>query len=483
MRRVGAVPSAISRRRFLKASLAAGAALMLPQRQTTAQSISRPRVFIIGAGFAGLSCAYQLHRAGADVLVLEARNRLGGRVLTLGNVIPGQLIEGGAELVGGNHPTWMAYAKEFGLTMRDVSDDDDLASPLLINGKSYTNQAANRLFAEMDKALALMNSDARFINRDRPWLTADAARLDQRSLADVASHWSVEPDVRAAALALLANDSATNPSEASYLGILSTIAGGGIEAFWTESEIYRCAEGNQALATKLASAIGSDRIALRTPVERVSLQHNGVLLTTADGQQFRGDLVVFTAPPSTWEQMEIQPQLAAELRPFAGPAIKYISAVDRPFWQDSDLGPNALTSTAIGETWDASDGQRLTPQDAGAFTVFSGGAAAQQCLQIPKRQRDAQMTTWINAIYPHYGSAVRKQLFMAWPEERWTACGYSCPSLGQVTSIYPRLEEGIQNKLFFAGEYASLLFTGYMEGALHSGAVLAGRIAKRLNLA
>ena len=181
--------------------------------------------------------------------------------------------------------------------------------------------------------------------------------------------------------------------------------------------------------------------------------------------------------------MEIQPQLAAELRPFAGPAIKYISAVDRPFWQDSDLGPNALTSSAIGETWDASDGQRLTPQDAGAFTVFSGGAAAQQCLQIPKRQRDAQMTTWINAIYPHYGSAVRKRLFMAWPEERWTACGYSCPSLGEVTSIYPRLEEGIQDKLFFAGEYASLLFTGYMEGALHSGAVLAGRIAKRLNLA
>ena len=231
MRRVGAVPSATSRRRFLQASLAAGVALMLPQRQTTAQSISRPRVFIIGAGFAGLSCAYQLHRAGADVLVLEARNRLCGRVLTLGNVIPGQLIEGGAELVGGNHPTWMAYAKEFGLTMRDVSDDDDLASPLLINGKSYANQAANRLFAEMDKALALMNSDARFINRDRPWLTADAARLDQRSLADVASHWSVEPDVRAAALALLANDSATNPSEASYLGILSTIAGAALRPF------------------------------------------------------------------------------------------------------------------------------------------------------------------------------------------------------------------------------------------------------------
>jgi monoamine oxidase len=100
MRQVGAAPSGISRRRFLQASIAAGAALMLPQRQPpAAQGGSRPRVVVIGAGFAGLSCAYQLNRAGADVQVLEARNRVGGRVFTLDSFLPGKVIEAGAELI------------------------------------------------------------------------------------------------------------------------------------------------------------------------------------------------------------------------------------------------------------------------------------------------------------------------------------------------------------------------------------------------
>jgi monoamine oxidase len=215
MRRVGAAPSAITRRRFLQASLAAGAALMLPRQQSQAQVSSRPRVLVIGAGFAGLSCAYQLQRAGADVQVLEARNRVGGRVLTLNNFVEGQRIEAGAELVGGNHPTWMAYAKEFGLTMRDVSDEDDPASPVLIDGKLYTGQDARRLFESIDQALALMNADARSVNRESPWRTPDAERLDRLSFAQAVSRWSVEPEVRLAATTLLANDNVLDASEAS----------------------------------------------------------------------------------------------------------------------------------------------------------------------------------------------------------------------------------------------------------------------------
>jgi monoamine oxidase len=85
MRQVGEAPSGISRRRFLQATLVARAALMLPQRQySSAQAGSRPRVVVIGAGFAGLSCAYQLKRPGADMQVLEARNRVGGRVFSQG---------------------------------------------------------------------------------------------------------------------------------------------------------------------------------------------------------------------------------------------------------------------------------------------------------------------------------------------------------------------------------------------------------------
>jgi len=483
MRRSGAAPDAITRRRFLQASLAAGAALMLPQRSSSAAVAgTRPRVVVIGAGFAGLSCAYQLLRAGAEVHVIEARNRVGGRVFTLDSFAPGKVIEAGAELIGGNHPTWMAYAKEFSLAMRDVSEDGDHTSPILIGGKTYTNKEAEHLWEQIDKALSLMNFDARSVNLERPWLTPDAQRLDQRSFAQAAASWPMEPQVVSAATALMANDNVFQSDNVSYLGLLAAIAGGGIEAFWSESEIYRCAAGNQALAFKLAKAIGSERIQLRTPIEKLELRSDGVRITTVRGQTREADVAVLTAPPSTWDRMTFDPAMPADLSPYAGPAIKYLTAVDKPFWTSDGLGPDALSDTPIGETWNASDGQGNSTQDAACFTVFSGGDAAARCLKVPRQQRDRQMTAWIERIYPSYGNAAGRRMFMGWPEDRWTACGYTSPRLGEVTKIYPRLEQGIAEKLYFAGEYSSLLFTGYMEGGLHSGDTLAKRLAQKLSL-
>jgi len=483
MRQAGAAPDAIIRRRFLQASLAAGAALMLPQwRPSAAGAGTRPRVVVIGAGFAGLSCAYQLQRAGADVQVLEARNRVGGRVFTLDSFLPGKFIEAGAELIGGNHPTWMAYAKQFGLAMRDVSEDGDHTSPILIEGKTYSGKESERLWEQIEKALALMNGDARNVNLECPWLTAEAERLDRLSFAQVAAGWPIEPEVRAAATALLANDNVFRPDGVSYLGILAAIAGGGIEAFWSESEIYRCARGNQALALKLAEAIGANRLQLRTPIERLELR----LRWSAHQHRWRsatgGRSGGAHGATGHLGSHRVRPFLAIGSAPYAGPAIKYITALDKPFWRAGGLGPDALSDTPIGETWDATDGQRSSPQDPACLTVFSGGEAAERCLQVPRQQRDRQLTTWIERLYPGYGRAARRRLFMGWPEDRWTACGYTSPSLGEVTRIYPRMDAGIDNKLFFAGEYASLLFTGYVEGGLHSGATLAKRLASRLNI-
>lgn len=464
--------------------MAAGAALMLPRlRPSAAVAGRRPRVVVIGAGFAGLSCAYQLQRTGADVQVLEARNRVGGRVHTLSSFVPGKLVEAGGELIGGNHPTWMAYAQEFGLALRDVSEEADHASPILIDGKSYSNKEAEHLWEQIDKALALMNADAGSVNLERPWLTADAQRLDRRSFAEVAASWPLAAEIRGAATALMANDNVFQPARVSYLGILATIAGGGIEAFWSESEIYRCASGNQALAVQLAERIGQERIQLRTAVEKLELRTDGVRIGTTHGPSLEAEVVVLTAPPSTWDRMAVEPALPrSDLMPYAGPAIKYLTAVNQAFWTTDGLGPDALTDTPIGETWHATDGQGRSPHDAACFTVFSGGDAAAHCLQVPRQQRDRQMGSWIERIYPSYHAAAQRRMFMGWPEDPWTRCGYTSPNLGEVTGIYPRLDQGIADRLFFAGEYSSLLFTGFMEGGLHSGAVLAKRLAQQLNL-
>jgi len=101
----------IDRREMIRRSLAAAAGVLISQRAGFAGQRTGPRVVVIGAGFAGLAAAYELSRGGADVTVLEARNRVGGRVVSFTDLVPGAAMEGGAELIGTNHPIWQDYAK------------------------------------------------------------------------------------------------------------------------------------------------------------------------------------------------------------------------------------------------------------------------------------------------------------------------------------------------------------------------------------
>ncbi|WP_026319065.1 flavin monoamine oxidase family protein [Amorphus coralli] len=441
-----------------------------------------PHVIVIGAGFAGLSCAFQLLQAGARVTVLEARNRVGGRVLSLDGFIEGRVVEGGAELIGSNHPNWMAYSELFGLEFRDVTELEEEAAPILLNGRRYEGADLVSLWDRLQQTLDRMNADARTVTLDAPWKTPNAARLDSTSVASAFASWPVDDAARHAALTLLANDNASWPERDSYLGAISAIAGGGHERFWLDSEVYRCIGGNQTLAFKLAEAIGQDRVHLGAPVARIRLTGSGAAVDRADGQTVEGDAVVLTVPPSAWETFETDPVLPAGVQPTTGPAVKYLSRVSRPFWRQSGVQPNSLTDTPVGETWEGTDGQGGTVEQPACLSVFSGGQAAQDCLDFEPASRDEEMKAYLEAIYPGYSAHVERTMFMGWPNEKWTQCGYSCPAVGEVTSIYPNLEAGFENRLFFAGEYTSLLFTGYMEGALHSGARLARKLAGRFNL-
>ena len=105
---------------MLQRSLAAGAALLISERFTAPLSAGAGRVVVVGAGFSGLAAAYELSRAGYEVTVVEARNRIGGRVITFSDLVPGKNVEGGGELIGSNHPAWVAYAKQFELQFLDV---------------------------------------------------------------------------------------------------------------------------------------------------------------------------------------------------------------------------------------------------------------------------------------------------------------------------------------------------------------------------
>jgi monoamine oxidase len=145
--------SALDRREFLKLTLAASAGLLISSSDVFGD---RPRsrhgahrVIIIGGGLSGLACAYEVMHAGCDVTVLEARNRIGGRVLSLSDLVRGKSVEGGGEFIGRNHPIWLAYSKRFGLELFEANGDEHLDEPVILGGKRLGLQAAKALFEEM----------------------------------------------------------------------------------------------------------------------------------------------------------------------------------------------------------------------------------------------------------------------------------------------------------------------------------------------
>ena len=109
---------------MIQRSLAAAGVLLISDRFVARPRAAAGRVVVIGGGFSGLAAAYELSRAGYDVTVVEARNRVGGRVISFSDLSPGKNVEGGGELIGSNHPAWVGYAKQFKLQFLDVSEED-----------------------------------------------------------------------------------------------------------------------------------------------------------------------------------------------------------------------------------------------------------------------------------------------------------------------------------------------------------------------
>jgi monoamine oxidase len=477
-RRFGPRVDGPTRREVLQATLAAGAGLLI-SRLGLAQD-SKPvgkRVVVIGAGFAGLAAAHELSAAGYDVTVVEARNRLGGRVLSFGDFVKGKNVEGGGELVGSNHPTWVAYADRFGLEFIDVTEAEDVESPIVVGGRRLTAEESEKLWEELAAAAALMNADAEKVDAERPWTSPNAAALDARTVSSWIESHSLPQLCRTALHAQIASDNGVPTAWQSYLGQLAQVKGGGVEKYWTDSETYRCKGGNQRLAAKLAATLPKDRVHLGVAATSVALGEKDATVTLSDGRRLACDDVVLSVPPSTWRKIAFEPALPGALSPQMGVNLKVLVAVKDRFWLESKLSPDMLTDGPMAQTWEGTDNQ---PGDEGAsLCAFTGGHAAEQARAWRLEERIDQSVAEMEKVYKDLRKKMLGARFMDWPGEPWTLAGYSFPAPGQVTAMGPALAAGVGGRLHFAGEHASHAFVGYMEGALNSGAAVAKRLAKR----
>ncbi len=466
----------MSRREMLKGMMAAASTLMLSYNfAESAAAANERKIIVIGAGFAGLAAAYELKTAGYDVTVLEARERVGGRVLTLRDFVPGKTVEAGAELIGSNHPTWQAYAKRFKLEMLERTDYPDAMRPTYFRGELLDPKKAAALWEEVDQYLSSYNKAAEAIDAYRPWTSPNAYELDNRTV----SAWIESLDCSETcklAIRLSEASDANDPGWQSLLARLAVVKGGGLDKYWTESEVYRCKGGNQQLAERLADAIGRDRIRLETPATEVEVSDKFVTVQLADDSTLRADDVILAVPPGTWKRISFTPPFPPQLSPQMANQVKFLSEVRGRFWEQDKLSPDSLSDGPIAETWDATDKQSNSGHS--CFTVFAGGNAADTGRGWPSEQRMTHYALEIQKIYPRYAENFIKGRFVDWPADPWAQAGYSAPAPGQIMTLGPILYHGL-GRLHFAGEHTSFAFQGYMEGGLNSGASLAARIARR----
>jgi monoamine oxidase len=476
-RRFGDAERLISRREMLKATLGGTAALLMSARDGFAfRAHEAKRIVVVGAGFSGLAAAYELISVGYKVTLVEPRGRLGGRVWSLDGLIRDKTVEAGGELIGTNQPMWAAFAKHLNIRFMDVDWGKEHQWPVRLNGKLLPQNEAQKLWEEMREGLAKINDDARKVNADEPWTSADAEALDRRTTAQWLDSLELSQRCRQALTIQLTAINGVLPAWQSYLANLAMIKGGGVEDYWTQTDALHCEGGAMLLADEMADEIGPAHFVIGKSVVGIKTEEKQATVTLSDGRKLEADDVILTAPASTWGRISFDPALPAGLTPQMGSNTKFLAVVKTRFWEKSKLGSRALSDDIFSLAWEDTCGQ---PEAGGVcLTAYAGGPYADRARELTTEQRNEQYLAALEEVLPGIRQEFVKAKYVNWQNDPWALGSYSFPAPGQVTTLGPVLHAGL-GRLHFSGEHCSYAFIGYMEGALQSGVRTAKKIALR----
>ncbi len=403
------------------------------------------RVVVVGAGFAGLMAADLLARSGQEVVVLEARDRVGGRVWSQ-ELIPGDprtVIERGAEFVLDGYDVMRTVLAELGLELADTTMSYYEREPR--GGDPATAQELTNC-AELVAAAA-------------------AGAPPGTSLADAASAWAGSPAVLAA---FLSRVTVTHGADAEILAAASVA---GIASDFTRRPSWRVAGGNQRLADGLAGRLGP-AVRLNCPARSVEHGQDGVRVVTGDGV-VTGDAVIVAVPMAVLRRLPFSPPLPADR----------LAA-----WRRAGLGHNAklhvplsapVPASAVQSvpdrfwTWTATDGSGLVQPVLHVFGGTQEGLAALDVAHGP--------ATWARraaALRSDLALDTSQALLTTWNDDPWAGESYTA----LTANVAPGDDEVIAapaGRVHFAGEHTAGDWAGLMEGALRSGARAAGEVLAR----
>jgi monoamine oxidase len=426
--------------------------------------VTRADVVVVGAGLAGLAAARDLEAGGASVTVLEARDRVGGRVEQV-ELADGRLVQLGGEFVGDAHTSYLGLVEELGLTLTAsyVAEPGELtrqtAESLSVGDwpswYSDTDRAAHE---EVDGRLEKLVSS---IDPADPLAHPELRRLDRLSVGDFLREAGATPAVlRAMELVHLSLSDGSIERQSMFAYARKQAVGGGTAAYDViEWESQRVAEGSATVALRMAEQL--DDVRLSTPVSRLSIAPGGCTATTAGGEAVECDAVVLAIPSGPARDLEIEGVSEARLtslrRQRHAWAAKFVAAYETPFWRER--GQNALAESegVLGSTW---------PQQEGVLSALVPPERYAAFAATDEETRSREALEQVAAMYGDQALAPLQTWTRLWGTDRWTQGYVTQWHPGDVEAVGP-LHGTHEPPFYVCG--SDQWVAGYMEGAVRTG--------------
>jgi monoamine oxidase len=432
-------------------------------------------VAVVGAGLAGLSAARALVAAGRSVVVLEARDRVGGR--TLNEPVgpePDQVVELGAQWAGPTQHRLLALARELEIATYPTHGEGEYLFAARDKVDRYRGTFPPMhpvALADLGQAMARLNLMARGVPVDAPWTARRAARWDSLTFETWIRRNVRAPSARAMLRLALEAVWAIDAAEPSLLHVLFYIhSAGRLETLLDTdggAQQDRFVGGTQLISQRLAEGLD---VVLEAPVRAIAQDDAGVTVR-ADGADVRAKRAVVAVPVPLGAAIAWTPALPYDRvglvqRMAMGSVVKCMAVYDEPFWRADGLsGQAAALDGPVKVVYDNSPpGGRP-----GVLLGFFEARAAQAAMRMPVEDR---RTTVLGAFARFFGARAHspeRYVDRAWGEDEWSrGCYGAFLPPGGWTGFGPALRRPV-GRVHWAGAETATVWNGYMDGAVSSG--------------